>query len=233
MSRNHAADHLLSECAKWRGGVPGLAIVTAPGFDPGELFAAQLGTFAAVGLLDPDEASDWWRRFHDGAPPPPLDPDPALRERAQRHLESLRDDPESLSAALGTLMAIGVLGPAEATAALGPNGEDPDDDQDDWPDIGEGDLRRVVLGPAEEAGGVRVIAVELYAGGLLVRWTGHRLPELAVSDDLGTAYAEVDAEGDESGGGRMRGVATFAPAVPGHAGRLAIDVDGGRLEVAL
>jgi alanine racemase len=46
MSRDHVADHLLVECAKWNGGVPGMAIATAGDFDPAEHFGAQLEAFA-------------------------------------------------------------------------------------------------------------------------------------------------------------------------------------------
>ena len=109
-----------------------------------------------------------------------------------------------------------------------------DDDGGDLPDVGAGDLRRVVLGPAEEAGGFRVLAVELYPGGVVVRWTAPGFPEtISLSDDAGTDYDEQDIDGDESDGRALRGQATFTPGAPATAARLGIDVAGGRLEVAL
>jgi hypothetical protein len=234
MGREHAEDHLLVERAKWHGGVPGLGIVTSRGFDPREHFAAQVGSLAAVGLLDPDEASAWWRRFDETAGSPRVEPDDALRERAERYLESVRDDHEALSAALHAFAEIGLLTRRDAMARLVADDEPWDDDGEELPDIGAADLRRVVLGPAEEAGGFRVLAAELYPGGIIVRWTARGFPEtLSLSDDAGTGYEEQDIEGDESDGRRLRGQATFTPGAPATAARLTLDVAGGRLELAL
>ncbi|MFL5779836.1 MAG: hypothetical protein ACJ760_00835 [Thermoleophilaceae bacterium] len=232
MGRAHAEDHLLVERAKWHGGVPGLGIVTAGGFDPREHFAAQVGTLAAVGLLDPDEASAWWRRFDEGAGPPRVEPDDELRGRAERYLESVRDDDEAASAALNAFAGIGLLTMHDAVERLAVDDEPWDDEE--LPDIGAGDLRRVVLGPTEEAGGFRLLAAELYPGGIVVRWTAQNFPEpITVSDDAGTAYEEQDIGGDRSDDHRLRGQATFTPAAPPTATRLAIEVPGGRLELAL
>ena len=235
MTRDHARDHLLVECAKWHGGVPGLGIVTTHDFDPAEHFAVQLEAFSAVGLLEPDEVMEWRRRFAEAAPPSGLEVDPGLRERGERYLESLRAgdgvDSEAFQAALQVLTALGVLTWGDVTSRL--DAFDGDSDEEEWPDIGRGDLRRVVLGPAEEAAGVRIVAVELYPDGLVLRWTANDLPELAIYDDVGTPFEERDAEGDESGGRRVRGTTVFTPAAPDTATRLAIEVGGGRLEMEL
>lgn len=231
MSRDHVADHLLLECARWRGNLPGVAIATAPGFDPGAHFTAQLGTFAAVGLLDPDEAPGWWERFHATAPTPRLEPDDALRERAGLHLDALRDagNHDALNEALHTLVGIGALTTGEAVDWLG----DDEAEDDDWEDVTAPDLLGVVLGPPEEAGGFRVVAVELYPAGLVMRWAAREVPELALADDVGTDYEERDGEADVTGGRRFRGHTAFAPALPPDATLLAVDVPGGRVEIHL
>jgi hypothetical protein len=234
MGRAHAEDHLLVERAKWHGGVPGLGIVVSRGFDPREHFAAQVGTLAAVGLLDPDEASAWWRRFDKAAGSAQIEPDDALRERADRYLESVRDDHDAFSAALHAFEGIGLLTTHDVVERLGADDGPLDDDDEDLSDIGARDLRRAVLGPAEEAGGFRVLAAELYPGGVIVRWKAHSFPDtISLSDDAGTAYREQDIDADGSDGGGLRGQATFTPGAPATATRLAVEAGGARLEVAL
>ena len=125
------------------------------------------------------------------------------------------------------------------------------------------DLRRVVLGPPERHGGVRVTSVELYEDGVAIRWHMVRLapgesgavpslpdevegvdaarraqePYFSVYDDIGTRY-RFQSGGGGGGNGRFsdrvrKGTQTFTPAVPAQASTLWALQSEYRFEVAL
>ncbi|HKP91600.1 MAG TPA: hypothetical protein VJT75_16660 [Thermoleophilaceae bacterium] len=243
MSREHAADHLLVECAKWHGGVPGLSIAVGPDFDPEEHFAAQVEAFVAVGLLDGGEADDWRRRFAETAAPEELVVDAALQERIERYLDSLlrmsEGDDRALQTAVNVLAHAGALTDADVSRwfdrmiEADDDEDEQDEGEDDWPDVGDRDLRRVVLGPERAAGGVRVVSAELYPAGLILRWTAPDFADLALADDAGTAYRECDVDADGDDVSLVRGATSFAPAVPEGATRLLVAVAGQTLEIGL
>jgi hypothetical protein len=240
VSREQVADHLLVECAKWNGGLAGHAVAVSTGFDAAEHFAAQLAAFAAIGLVSPDEADDWRRRFADaGRPDPQLEVDTELRERTGRYLESLLRSPtearsQALAEAVNVFGQLGILTRSEASGWLGRlYADDEDDSGPEEPDVRDRDLRRVILGPVEERDGFRVVSVEVYPGGLIVNWTAREFCDLALSDDVGTPYEERDMDASESSGELMRGETAFAPAVPETATRLSVEVAGQRVEMEL
>jgi len=116
-------------------------------------------------------------------------------------------------------------------------------------------LMRVVPGPDERVGGLRVTVVELYSDGVSVQW--HRAPgehvgrhwrrarrqklillddpPMRLIDELATAYRW--AGGGSGGGSKSRegalGHADFVPAVPEQVRRLLIEIDGQTLAVPL
>ena len=109
-------------------------------------------------------------------------------------------------------------------------------------------LNRVLIGPDQADLEVRVLAVELYEDGLIVRFAllgGLNMPEtpeeaalrpqgpmnFGVADDLGTQYMSA---GSHSGGGKVtRGDAQFIPAVPEGASRLTVLTDAGPIDSPL
>jgi hypothetical protein len=246
-------DHLLVECAKWAGRTD-LAIATRPEFEPAAHFIAQLQALAAIGLLDGSEVAAWRERFEEVRGHEEVVVDAALRERAERYLESLLLDsppedegPDPLASALQVLEEIGVLGEEESgrwlerAYAAEDADDDEDDDDDDWPAFDERELRRVLLGPSEETGGFRVTSVELYSQGVVVRWSARGgevggaepEPDLVLSDDMGTVY-EPTGGGSAGGGSELtRGEAEFVPAVPDEASRLVVRGPGGPVTLEL
>jgi hypothetical protein len=123
------------------------------------------------------------------------------------------------------------------------------------------DLRRVVMAPRQDQHSVRVLAVELYADGVIARFLVlgatdlSRFAEIAgddpagrvsfsLDDDLGTAYrwsatgstlvlAAGEAGGPSGGKPILRGDAVFVPAVPPEATQLTLVTVEGLVEVPL
>jgi hypothetical protein len=247
---NRVDDHLLAECAKWTGGTD-LSIATSEGFSPAAHFEAQLEAFASIGLLESEEVEAWRRRFADAGRSEPVVVDDALRSRVERYLRSLLpagaptdEDDDQMSAAIEVLERLGLLSEDEGmqwfdrALQVDPDYEE-GDDADDLPDYEGRELRRVLLGPLDEAGGVRVTSVELYEDAVMVRWSvsaGGRMdydaePELELSDDAGTDYGLIDgSSGSTSASEWVRGESTYVPGVPETATRLVV---GGRVTFEL
>jgi hypothetical protein len=125
------------------------------------------------------------------------------------------------------------------------------------------DLRRVVAAPRQDQHSVRVLAVELYADGVIARFLILGAKDLSgfagvagddavgrvsfsLDDDLGTSYrwlktgstlvlAGSDLEGPTGGVGApiLRGDAVFVPAVPPEATQLTIVTVEGLVEIPL
>ena len=217
-------------------------VAASEGFDPRAQFEAQLEALETIGLLDPGVAGDWMRRFDDAAAPDePLEVDQVLRERVDRYLESLlprdpcEDDPDRrLEITLHLLEELKILSEEEAMRWLVRDMPgDLNDDEDE--DLRCRELRHVLVGPAEEVSGTRVVTLELYDDGVVVRWTALEddEPALELSDDAGTAY-EFTSGGWSSGGkSRVRGENAFTPAVPEGASTLRLALEGRDFELEL
>ncbi len=125
------------------------------------------------------------------------------------------------------------------------------------------DLRRVVMAPRQDEHSVRVLDLELYADGVIVRFLVLGARDLSgfagiagddpagrvsfsLTDDLGTAYEWTktgstlvlagDQPGGSTGGARapiLRGDAVFVPAVPAEATQLTIVTVEGLVEIPL
>jgi hypothetical protein len=231
MASQRVEDYLLVERAKWQGDLD-LLIAVGRGFKPEVHFEAQLAALVAVGLLSDAEAERWRVGF---SPRPELGGkkmDSAVRERAERYLESLlsaaSDDElwERVEVPLDLLVDLGVLSESDVDRwferTLEAEGMEQGDDDladDEDPGFSGRELRQVFLGPAEEHAGFRITSVELYDDGILVRWSqlqpdGPRAAldreaffselddELVVTDDAGTRYEDMG--GGFGGGGRRQ-----------------------------
>lgn len=247
MAPDPVEDHLLVECAKWTGGTD-LLIATAPGVDPAAYFDAQLRALAAIGLLSDDEVAAWRRRLEASArADDEVVVDGALRARTERYLESLlraaadEEGADRLEAALQVLIEIGVLDEDERERwfhrAYAVEHDEDDEGEDGLAALDATELHGVLLGPRDEADGVRITSLELYSDGVVVRWSARRgtvggdalgpEPHLALSDDTGTAYEETGG-GSGSGGSELtRGASEFVPGVPEAATRLVLRWPGG------
>jgi hypothetical protein len=94
---------------------------------------------------------------------------------------------------------------------------------------------------------VRVLTVEMYEDGLIVRYVlpDFELPvggdidrpwepvDMAVEDDTGTEYEWASGGGGSSDGGPFRGEEAFTPAVPGDARRLIVRSESGAVKLEL
>jgi hypothetical protein len=87
--------------------------------------------------------------------------------------------------------------------------------------------------------GFRVVSVECYEAGLIVRWlvsppedTWSPYPPVAVSDDLGTSYRYTSG-GAFGHSSALRGDTMFVPAPPREASALTITHGDGTVAVAL
>jgi hypothetical protein len=107
-------------------------------------------------------------------------------------------------------------------------------------------LQRVVVAPPEpETPGLHLLAAELYADGVVLRWLfvsppsgqgerqGEYRPPQAFTlwDDAGTAYTPQG--GGWVPGHHLRGDTAFVPAVPAEATRLEVAADRHRFVLAL
>jgi hypothetical protein len=108
------------------------------------------------------------------------------------------------------------------------------------PSVG-GDLRRVIPVASQElSGGLRIVSVECYLDGLVVRWLapgvfidqGTLGPPVELHDDLGTTYRFVGG-GASGHADAVRGDALFVPAPPPAASRLHLSRNGQTMEVPL
>jgi hypothetical protein len=245
MASGPVEDHLLVECATWNGRTE-LAVAVSEGFEPRRHFEAQLEALEAIGLLPAREAEDWMRRFDDAAmPDEPLEVDHALRDRVDRYLESLPtpdpfdDQPDrSLEITLQLLEQLTILSEHDAMRWLQRKFRDEleeDEDEDEDEPLRRRELRGVLLGPAEEVAGMRVVDLELYDDGVVVRWTAleNNEPALDLADDIGTSYEFTGGEWGSGSGSRVRGESEFTPAAPKRASRLRLNLEGRSFELEL
>jgi hypothetical protein len=244
-------DYLLAEIGRWHGGEQ-VSMDDWPGSFPSawdEHFQAQLDALVAVGLLEPHDAQRWRQEWDDHARHPlRAAVGAAHREQATRYLEGIEAAgaaADAIVAAVTTLESLGVVDMEqvarwiERAAAAG-------DEDADLPDVGEDDLRRVALGPVDERlDGFRVVCVELYPRGAVMRWTAREgdvstasqevgglawagilvpdEPDIALSDDLGTVYTAGRSSAAVTACGRARGSTSFTPVVPEAASRLVVE----------
>jgi len=106
---------------------------------------------------------------------------------------------------------------------------------------------RTLVAPPQPGANERILAIELYADGLIVEFTYDTelpseeqmesmfyppRPPMRVEDDVGTDYYEGERASYGGGPGASHSYFTFAPAVPAAARVLRITVDSGTVEVA-
>src|SRR3954453_7584823 len=243
MASDPVEDHLLIECAVWNGRTE-LAVAASEGFEPRRHFEAQLGALEAIGLPPAREAEDWMRRFDNAAKPDePLEVDEALRDRVDRYLESLPtpdpfdDEPDgSLEITLRLLEQLTILSADDAMRWLQRKFRDEleeDEDEDEDEPLRRSELWGVLLGPAEDVAGTRVVILELYEDGIVVRWTAleNNEPALDLADDIGTSYEFTGGEWRSGSGSRVRGESEFTPAAPERASRLRLALEGRSFEL--
>ncbi|MGB2876359.1 MAG: hypothetical protein WBB76_12930 [Gaiellaceae bacterium] len=105
------------------------------------------------------------------------------------------------------------------------------------------ELRRVIPVASDDLGrGIRVVSVEIYDRGLVVRWLAVPSPEdldsvtreplFALSDDAGTRY-DYFSGGSFGHSNAVRGDALYTPAPPGNATTLDLSPRGERIRVGL
>jgi len=108
------------------------------------------------------------------------------------------------------------------------------------------ELRKVTVAGNVVIGPIRLVTVEEYADGVIVRYLvpdsgfpvkkGSRAPDhvvLALDDDVDTQYEFHSGGGAASVGGTLRGEAVYLPAVPSIARRLTITCGGDSTTVDL
>ena len=169
------------------------------------------------------------------------------RGQADAHLRELhaagRD--AARAAAVEAYVDTGVLG-ADAADEWEEDLDAPDPDDDDEPAAGDladdlGWLKAVVLGPPEPLRGLRLVAAELYDGGVVIRW--HRLRSaplddlcdaggevVALHDDLGTRYTTLEGSRGQSAEA-VAGSWWFEPGAPEDCRRLELAALGARFEL--
>ena len=106
---------------------------------------------------------------------------------------------------------------------------------------------RTLIAPPQPGADERILAIELYADGLIVEFTYDTelpseehmesmlyppRPPMRVEDDVGTDYYEGERASYGGGPGASHSYFTFAPAVPAAARVLRITTDSGTVEVA-
>jgi hypothetical protein len=225
-----------------------------------------------VGAITLAEGAEWRERLREASaakasPHAPVSDE--VRNRAVSHLERLAagvtsEPGDSSPAALSSVLAYeraGVLSADEALAwrerlraRMGLEPERP-------PLCSQRDLRAVHAGPVERYQGVRIMSVEFYADGLVLRWhranpwpEGSDTPRIwsrvdqetdgadeltpaALTDDLGTRYVvgRVRRELGINGGGWLvrLGSSSFTPAIPPAAKRLRVPLADGGIDITL
>lgn len=136
----------------------------------------------ALGLVSAEEAARWQSRLTEALSSREDKSEgwtPEARARGEAHLQALRSDGRDSSrrAALESYVSTGVLGPEEAKEwEQDVDLADLEDEEETRADAFKGELgwlHAVVLGPPNPIGGLRLVAAELYDGGVVIRW--HRL----------------------------------------------------------
>lgn len=211
-----------------------------------------LSALQAVGVLSADEAVTWQGRLAEALTDRDVESQawsPEASARAEDHLRELHEAGRSAPrvAALETYVSTGVLG--ADVAEQWEQDLEPDDLDADGHDATEeppfrddlGWLQAVVLGPKEPACGLRLVAAELYDGGVVIRW--HRLRtapledlcgddggDVALHDALGTQYAWLEGSRGQSAEA-IAGSWWFEPAAPEGCERLELEALGARFEI--
>lgn len=141
-----------------------------------EQACAAVAALEQVGGLSAEEASDWRRRFTRTALGPPL-ADAALRARALAHASSVlsRQGANAARVAVDAFCFLGLLSDQDRLAVLAPAAfrEDLGEVADRLAGVGmfsDEPPVRVVPGPSERIGGLRVTVIELFEAGVTVHW---------------------------------------------------------------
>ncbi len=277
-------DVLLPELAslrRWlRAGSTGVLFAGEGKWDPFAWADGALDALVAIGVVSEEEAGRWRARFREtmrGVPDAAVDQQ--VRERAHAYVGELlaripRDRKAGLEASfefedvLNALRHIEIFSDGELRVWFDRLNERLGRVQ--GPTRGDGErqctlseLRRVVVGPPERRGGIRVVGFEMYDDGVVLRWhlvrlapdaQGHvpplpdevegeeaarraREPSFALNDDLGTAYrfhsGGAGRAGSAFGPSVSTGHALFTPSVPPQARTLSAATDAFQFEVVL
>ena len=166
--------------------------------------AAIVDAMLAIGALSGEEAAAWRGRF--ARAPTPLQPEPALRARALEHLVTLRDrgapvdDVDRLSAALTAFVGVGLLTERERKSWRGEGeaaGPRLSAVRADWGELrssfDDSVFMRGLLGPERRVAGLRVTAVELYAGAVMVHW--HYRASAGENSDADALWSRIATDG--------------------------------------
>ena len=276
-------DVLLRELAslrRLRAGSTAVLFASEGESDPFAPADGALDALVAIGVVSDQEARRWRTRFREtmsGVPEAAVDQE--VRERAHAYVgELLAQVPAGRTAGLeasiefedvlNALRHVDIFSEGELRMWFDRLGERRG--RIEAPAAGEreprfmlSELRRVVVGPPERRGGVRVLGFEVYDDGVVLRWhlarlppdaEGHvpplpdevegeeaarraREPSFALHDDLGTAY-RFRSGGAGSAGSAFEprvstGHAAFTPTVAAQARRLSAATEAFQFEVVL
>ena len=161
-------------------------------------------TLLAIGGLSAEEARDWRARFDRAAMAP--EPNPQLRTQARAHLDSLDVAEGDYSAARDAFAGIGLITPDEQQKWHNEllrqrEAEMPPDPalERSWraADFDDTVFVRVLAGPDRRVAGIRITAVEIYEGGVVVNWHFSAHGESDPAADAVWGHLSFDWEDDE------------------------------------
>lgn len=202
----------------------------------------------SLGLLGAEEAATWERRLTEAPRNRGVRSEawaPEARTRAEAHLHALDSDPGSHAyTARETYETTGVLRRTDDDNAEDAEPDDPEGESEDdgieFPDE-LGSVRAVVLGPSDPIRGLRLVATELYDGGVVIRW--HRLRtarhddlcadrarRVTLTDEHGTHYALIGGAASQSSHATS-GSWWFEPGAPEHWEQLELEAFGARFAI--
>jgi hypothetical protein len=239
-----------------------------------------LDALAAVGAISDDEGRLWRARFREATEAPSEEaPDAAARDRGHEYVAQLlaelpRDTTAGLRASaefrdvLNAFHHIGVFSDRDVHRwfgqlddHLGLRAARTEDETERPCRLRE--FRRVIVGPPERRGGVRVVGFEIYDDAVVLRWhlvrlapdaEGHRSrlpdevereelarrarePSFTLHDDCETAYrlhsGGAGSAGSSHGPRVWSGNVIFTPTVPAAAGRLWATSEAFQFEVVV
>jgi hypothetical protein len=206
--RSAALRHLTSMLASRR-------VRAAVGADPwdgdeDDETSATVETLVAIGALSAEEGRAWRARLERASAAPPA-PDPSMHARAVEHLETVAADDHRLDGAIAAFAGAGLISRDEEkewSARL--RGAEPPVREgamrvaigDLGPAFDDSVLLRTLAGPEERVAGVRVTAVELYEGGVVIHWH-YASDGSAAAEALGARLAHDEPEEDDDFGEGM------------------------------
>ena len=103
-------------------------------------------------------------------------------------------------------------------------------------------LRQVAIAPTQADAALKVLSVELYEDGLIVRYVitepaefsrDIRTTHLTVGDDLGNDYVPLGGNAGGTAGGTMHGQREFSPAIAEGATSLTVSSTAGTVHITL